>query len=92
MSLVTPPQYITCLKDEHQVSQKFSVEEKPGIYHYQAIVRSDSYVDSDVYHNFKIEVAEAREVDLGAQWDFSSEEEKDEDSGESIYETEEEDN
>ena len=39
----------------------------------------------------QIEVAEAREVELGAQWDFSSEEDKDDDSGESIYETEEDD-
>ena len=36
-------------------------------------------------------MAEARAVELGAQWDFSSDEEKDEDSGESIYETEEDD-
>ena len=36
-------------------------------------------------------MSEAREVELGAQWDFTSDEEKDEDSGESIYETEDED-
>ncbi|XP_065056984.1 translocation protein SEC63 homolog [Rhopilema esculentum] len=91
VSLITPPQFITCLKDEHKVSLRFSVPEKPGIYHYQAVVRSDSYIDFDMYQNFKIEVTEARAVELGAQWDFTSDEEKDEDSGESIYETEEED-
>lgn len=90
-ALITPPQFVTCLKDEHQVSLRFSVPEKPGIYSYQAVVRSDSYINFDVYENFKIEVAEARAVELGAQWDFSSDEEKDEDSGESIYETEEDD-
>ncbi len=41
---------------------------------------------------WKIEVSEAREVDPGAQWDFTSDEEKeDDDSGESVYETDEDD-
>eukprot|EP00794_Sanderia_malayensis_P000374 gene374-1007_t len=91
-SLITPPQFITCLKDEHKVSLRFSVPEKPGIYHYQAVVRSDSYIDFDIYQNFKIEVSEAREIDPGAQWDFSSEEEREDDeSGESVYETDDDD-
>lgn len=90
MSLITPPQFVTCLKDTHKVSLRFTVPEKPGIYNYQVIVRSDSYIDFDLYQNFKIEVSEAREVDPGAQWDFSSDEEQeDEDSGESVYETDE---
>ena len=37
-------------------------------------------------------VSEAKEFDPGAHWDYSSDEEGKDDSGESVYETEEDDN
>lgn len=38
-----------------------------------------------------MEVSDAKEFDPGAHWDYSSDEEGKDDSGESVYETEEED-
>ena len=38
-----------------------------------------------------MEVSEAKEFDPGEHWDYSSDEDGKEESGESVYETEEED-
>ena len=46
--------YGKCFIITLQVSLRFSVPEKPGIYNYQAVVRSDSYIDFDMYQNFKV--------------------------------------
>ena len=89
--LQTPPQQVTCLKDTEEVQLKFTAPEKTGFYQYSVVVRSDSYVDFDTMKTFKVEVTEAKEFDPGAHWDYSSEEGEKEDSGESVYETEDDD-
>lgn len=86
--LQTPPQQVTCLKEQEEVQLKFTAPDKPGTYQYSVVVRSDSYVDFDTTKMFKVEVTEAKEFDPGAHWDYSSDEEGKEDSGESVYETE----
>lgn len=88
--LQTPPQQVTCLKEQEEVQLKFTAPDKPGSYQYSVVVRSDSYVDFDTTKMFKVNVTEAKEFDPGAHWDYSSDEEGKEDSGESVYETEEE--
>lgn len=88
--LLTPPQQVTNLKETEKVQLKFSAPEKPGIYNYLVVVKSDSYVDFDLTKSLKVEVSAAKEFDPGEHWDdFSDEDDKD-DSGESVYETEEE--
>jgi len=89
--LQTPPQQVTCLKEHEEVQLKFTAPEKTGTYQYSVVVRSDSYVDFDTMKTFKVEVTEAKEFDPGAHWDYSSEEGEKEDSGESVYETEDDD-
>lgn len=86
--LQTPPQQVTWLQQHEEVQLKFTAPEKTGPYQYSVIVRSDSYVDFDTMKTFKVNVTEAKEFDPGAHWDYSSEEGEKEDSGESVYETE----
>lgn len=88
--LQTPPQQITSLKEQEEVMLKFTAPEKPGCYQYSVVVRSDSYVDFDTTKMFKVNVTEAKEFDPGAHWDYSSDDEGKDDSGESVYETEDE--
>lgn len=89
-ALMTPPQQITGLKETDEIQLKFTAPEKPGCYQYTVVIRSDSYVEFDVTKTFKVNVTEAKEFDPGAHWDYSSDEEGKDDSGESVYETEEE--
>jgi len=89
--LQTPPQQVTCLKEQEEIQLKFTAPEKTGTYQYSVIVRSDSYIEFDTMKTFKVEVTEAKEFDPGAHWEYSSEEGEKEDSGESVYETEDED-
>ncbi|XP_065648722.1 translocation protein SEC63 homolog isoform X2 [Hydra vulgaris] len=89
-TLLTPPQQVTNLKNEEEVQLKFTAPDKPGAYIYTVVVRSDSYVDLDNAKTFKVNVTEAKEFDPGAHWDYSSDDENKDESGESVYETEEE--
>uniref|UniRef100_A0A7M5XBC5 J domain-containing protein n=1 Tax=Clytia hemisphaerica TaxID=252671 RepID=A0A7M5XBC5_9CNID len=89
--LVTAPQQVTNLKVTEKVQLKFSAPEKPGIYQYIVVVKSDSYVDFDMTKPLKVAVSEAKDFDPGEHWNYSSEDDDKDDSGESVYETEEED-
>lgn len=89
--LLSAPQQVTNLKDTEKIQLKFSAPERPGNYQYLVVVKSDSYVDFDIFKTLKVEVTEAKDFDPGAHWDYSSEEDDKDDSGESVYETEEED-
>jgi len=90
-SLVTAPTLVTSLKEEEDVELRFAAPEKVGTYYYTAWLRSDVYIDFDVYQNFKIDVREAKEFDATKHWEYTSEEDDKDDSGESVYETEEDD-
>uniref|UniRef100_A0A1W7R9M8 Translocation protein SEC63 n=1 Tax=Hadrurus spadix TaxID=141984 RepID=A0A1W7R9M8_9SCOR len=75
-SLITAPYLMTNLVEKEEVELKFTAPSKPGIYPYSVIVRSDSYLDLDVMKIIKMDVKEAKEVDLtDVQWDISEEEE-----------------
>lgn len=75
-SLITVPYLMTNLVEKEEVELKFTAPAKPGIYPYSVIVRSDSYLDFDVTKVIKLDVKEAKEVDLNeVQWDISEEEE-----------------
>ncbi|CAL1289764.1 unnamed protein product [Larinioides sclopetarius] len=76
-SLITAPYLVTNLVSKEEVELKFTAPEKPGIYTYSLMVRSDSYLDCDVVKTIKLDVKEAKEVDLSKlQWDVSEEEEE----------------
>ncbi|XP_042908617.1 translocation protein SEC63 homolog isoform X4 [Parasteatoda tepidariorum] len=76
-SLITAPYLVTNLVSKEKIELKFTAPPRPGIYTYSVIVRSDSYLDCDVLKTIKLDVKEAKEVDLTKlQWDVSEEEEE----------------
>ena len=52
--LITAPVQVCSLKDEEQVQLKFSAPAKIGVYQYTVVLRSDSYMDFDQAHSFKV--------------------------------------
>ncbi|XP_064629178.1 translocation protein SEC63 homolog [Lineus longissimus] len=74
-SLITAPVQICGLKEREEVQLKFSAPPKPGLYHYQVCLKSDSYLDFDRSHTVKLDVKEARKVENHPQWDISDEDE-----------------
>ncbi|XP_054722431.1 translocation protein SEC63 homolog, partial [Uloborus diversus] len=76
-ALITIPYLVTNLVDTEEVELKFTAPPRPGMYTYSVIVRSDSYIDFDVIKTIKLDVKEAKEIDLTkVQWDVSEEEEE----------------
>jgi hypothetical protein len=53
-SLITAPVQICGLKEREEVQLKFSAPPKPGLYHYQVSLKSDSYLDFDRVHTVKV--------------------------------------
>lgn len=76
-ALITVPYLVTNLVETEVVELKFTAPPKPGVYSYSVIVRNDSYIDFDVVKNIKLDVKEAKELDMTkSQWDVSEEEEE----------------
>lgn len=76
-SLITDPYLVTNLVKKEEVELKFAAPKKPGIYTYSVMVRSDSYLDFDIVKTIKLDVKEAKEIDISKlQWDESEEEEE----------------
>ncbi|GFQ78927.1 translocation protein SEC63 homolog [Trichonephila clavata] len=76
-SLITDPYVVTNLIKKEEVELKFAAPQKPGIYTYSLMVRSDSYLDFDIGKTIKLDVKEAKEIDISKlQWDVSEEEEE----------------
>ncbi|PRD20940.1 UNVERIFIED_CONTAM: Translocation protein [Trichonephila clavipes] len=76
-SLITDPYLVTNLVKKEEVELKFAAPQKPGIYTYSVMVRSDSYLDFDIGKTIKLDVKEAKEIDISKlQWDVSEEEEE----------------
>lgn len=73
-SLICSPVYICTLKDTEEIELKFLAPKTPGHYTYTVILRSDSYVDFDIFHNLKLEVQPAQKVEEHPQWNFTDEE------------------
>merc|ERR1719433_2011617 len=89
-SLITPPYHLTSLVTEEEVELKFTAPSKEGIYNFTVCVRSDSYLGVDLLEDIKLDVQKAWEAPKEhKQWDFSDDEEDDEnkkdDSEESEY-------
>ncbi|XP_076347398.1 translocation protein Sec63 [Tachypleus tridentatus] len=83
--LLTVPCLMTNLVLNEEVELKFTAPSKPGIYTYAVIVRSDSYLESEYTKIIKLDVKEAKEVDISKiQWDISEEEEEKEDEESAI--------
>lgn len=53
-ALITVPYLMTNLVDKEEVELKFTAPLKQGFYTYTVIVRSDSYVDFDLYETIKV--------------------------------------
>ncbi|VDN04762.1 unnamed protein product [Thelazia callipaeda] len=77
--LVVPAAHCTTLVTEQTVEIKFAAPQHKGIYYYNLLVKSDSYMDCDYSLDLKLEVHEAKEVPL-IKYDDSNEEEQMEDS------------
>ncbi|CAG0891185.1 unnamed protein product [Darwinula stevensoni] len=84
-SLITSPYHVTTLMDQEEIPLKFSAPSKPGIYNYNLVLRSDSYLDCDMFHSIKLDVKEAVEIPTEhPQWDLSEEEDEEENEGSAI--------
>jgi len=76
--LITEPINVTNLVDEEEVDIKFQAPSQPGKYNFTIYVRSDSYIELDVRHQFTMEVHDRPEVpEIHPQWQDS----EDEDAG-----------
>lgn len=63
--LMVDPVNITNLAEEEEIDMKFQAPGKPGMYNFTIYVRSDSYIELDVRHQFSIEVHEKPpEIDI----------------------------
>lgn len=81
--LITAPVQILTLKDEEELTLKFSAPHKPGLYSYTVCLRSDCYVDFDQSKNIRLDVKEAKVIEDHPQWDIPDDEDdkdKDEDT------------
>ncbi|KAG8194780.1 hypothetical protein JTE90_017222 [Oedothorax gibbosus] len=75
--LVTAPYLVTNLVKQEEVELKFTAPARPGVYTYAVMVKSDSYFDCDVSKTIKLDVKEAKVIDLSqVVWDVSEEEEE----------------
>lgn len=75
--IITAPTQICTLKDHEEVELKFLAPKVPGTYTYSVILRSDSYLEFDLTQNFKIEVQPAKDIEEHPQWNFTDEEDED---------------
>lgn len=76
--LITEPINVTNLVDEEEVDIKFQAPSQSGRYNFTIYVRSDSYIELDVRHQFTMEVHERPEIpEIHPQWQDS----EDEDAG-----------
>ncbi|CAI2298480.1 unnamed protein product [Caenorhabditis sp. 36 PRJEB53466] len=77
--LLSAPQIVKTLVDEQTIDIRFAAPPVKGIYTYNLAVKSDSYVDAEYSVDFKIDVAEAKYVEIRHD-DYVDED--DEDAGE----------
>jgi translocation protein SEC63 len=73
-SIICPPTYICSLKTNEELELRFLAPKTPGTYTYSVSLRSDSYLDFDVFQNIKLDVEKAKDIEEHPQWDFSDEE------------------
>jgi translocation protein SEC63 len=89
--IISAPNQICSLKDTEEIDLKFMAPTVPGTYTYTVCLRSDSYLDFDIIHNFKLEVQPAKKIEEHPQWNFTDEEDAGQDEQEdSEFDTESE--
>lgn len=76
--IISAPQSIFTLKEEEEVEIKFLAPKIPGNYSYSVILRSDSYLDFDITQTMKLEVQPAKKIEEHPQWNFTDEEDENE--------------
>lgn len=52
--LITVPVRVTNLVDTQEIDVKFPAPRKTGVYMYTMCLKSDSYIDMDLYQNLKV--------------------------------------
>lgn len=62
--LLTFPQLVKTLVDEQTIDIRFAAPQHKGIYTYNLSVKSDSYMDAEYSVDFKIDVKEAKFVEI----------------------------
>lgn len=62
--LLTFPQLVKTLIDEQTIDIRFAAPPHKGIYTYNLSVKSDSYMDAEYSVDFKIDVKEAKFVEI----------------------------
>ncbi|VIO96374.1 Uncharacterized protein BM_BM6961 [Brugia malayi] len=87
--LVVPAVHCTTLLNEQTVEIKFAAPQHKGIYYYNLLVKSDSYMDCDYLLDLKLDVHEAKEVPI-IKYEDSDEEEQLEDSSDYTEDSESE--
>ncbi|OZC12628.1 hypothetical protein X798_00259 [Onchocerca flexuosa] len=87
--LVVPAVHCTTLVNEQTVEIKFAAPQHKGIYYYNLLVKSDSYMDCDYLLDLKLDVHEAKEVPI-IKYEDSDEEEQLEDSSDYTEDSESE--
>lgn len=89
--IISAPNQICSLKDKEEIDLKFMAPTVPGTYTYTVCLRSDSYLDFDIIHNFKLEVQPAKKIEEHPQWNFTDEEDAGQDENvDSEFDTESE--
>lgn len=89
--IISAPIQICSLKDTEEIDLKFLAPGVPGTYTYTVILKSDSYIDFDIIHNFKLEVQPAKKIEEHPQWNFTDEEDAEQnDEDDSEFNTESE--
>ncbi|KAL3998451.1 Sec63 Brl domain family protein [Acanthocheilonema viteae] len=87
--LVVPAVHCTTLVNEQTVEIKFAAPQHKGVYYYNLLVKSDSYMDCDYSLDLKLDVHEAKEVPI-IKYEDSEEEEQLEDSSDYTEDSESE--
>jgi len=76
--LMVDPVNITNLAEEEEIDMRFQAPGKPGMYNFTIYVRSDSYIELDVRHQFSIQVHEKPpEIDIEEYMDDDDEDPED---------------
>ncbi|CAI5439045.1 unnamed protein product [Caenorhabditis angaria] len=71
--LVTATQLVKTLVDEQTVDIRFGAPQQKGVYTYNLSIRSDSYLDAEYSVDFKIDLKEAKTIEIKHE-DFDDEE------------------
>jgi translocation protein SEC63 len=75
-AILSSPVYVCALKDTEEQELRFLAPKTPGVYTYTVCLRSDSYIDFDVFENIKLDVKAAKKIEDHPQWNFADDDEE----------------